>query len=130
MVGVVAVADDVALHLEHHLVEGPPLRGHATLADGVEHLARRLADGRPLREVARLRSFSRAAASLGYSQSAVTMQVQQLERRGYGLDDRTPQGAELAERGEAFSFPTRASSSGRREGPSRPCATRRGSAAR
>ena len=46
-------------------------------------------------KVAELGSFSRAAERLGYSQSAVTMQVKQLERElGARLFDRLPRGAQ------------------------------------
>lgn len=54
-------------------------------------------------KVAELGSFSRAAEKLGYSQSAVTMQVQQLERElGARLLDRVPRGAVLTEQGRTF----------------------------
>lgn len=56
-------------------------------------------------KVAELGSFSRAAARLGYSQSAVTMQVKQLEAElGARLFDRLPRGAQLTDRGRAFAF--------------------------
>lgn len=48
-------------------------------------------------------SFSRAAERLGYSQSALTMQVKQLEAElGVQLFDRVPRGAVLSEEGRAF----------------------------
>ncbi len=50
-------------------------------------------------------SFSRAAERLGYSQSAVTMQIKQLEAElGARLFDRVPRGARLTDEGRAFSF--------------------------
>ena len=56
-------------------------------------------------KVAELGSFSRAAERLGYSQSAVTMQVKQLERElGARLFDRLPRGAQLTDQGRAFAF--------------------------
>ena len=55
--------------------------------------------------VAELGSFSRAAERLGYSQSAITMQIKQLERElGVRLFDRLPRGAQLTDRGRAFAF--------------------------
>ena len=36
--------------------------------------------------VAQFKSFSRAAESLGYSQSAVTVQIRQLEEEGYAIE--------------------------------------------
>ena len=59
-------------------------------------------------KVAELKSFSRAAKKLGYSQSAVTMQVQQLERElGARLFDRVPRGALLTDQGRAFALRAR-----------------------
>ena len=59
-------------------------------------------------KVAELGSFSRAAEKLGYSQSAVTMQVQQLERElGVRLLDRVPRGAVLTEQGRTFALRAR-----------------------
>lgn len=50
-------------------------------------------------------SFSQAAAKLGYSQPAVTMQVKQLERElGARLFDRIPHGVRLTDEGRRFSF--------------------------
>lgn len=50
-------------------------------------------------------TFSRAAERLGYSQSAVTVQIRQLESElGVRLFDRVPRGAVLTEQGRAFSF--------------------------
>ena len=55
--------------------------------------------------VAELKSFSKAAEKLGYSQSAVTMQIQKLERElGVRLFDRMARGAALTEQGRLFSF--------------------------
>ena len=55
--------------------------------------------------VAELGSFSKAAQKLGYSQSAVTVQVQRLERElGARLFDRVSRGAVLTDQGRAFSF--------------------------
>ena len=55
--------------------------------------------------IAELGSFSRAAEKLGYSQSAVTMQMKQLERElGVRLVDRIPRGAQLTDQGRAFAF--------------------------
>lgn len=50
-------------------------------------------------------TFSRAAERLGYSQSAVTVQMRQLEQElGVRLFDRVPRGAVLTEQGRAFAF--------------------------
>ncbi len=50
-------------------------------------------------------TFSRAAERLGYSQSAVTVQIRQLEGElGVRLFDRVPRGAVLTEQGRAFAF--------------------------
>lgn len=58
--------------------------------------------------VAELGSFSRAAEKLGYSQSAVTMQIKQLEHEvGTRLLDRLPRGAVLTQQGRAFAFHAR-----------------------
>ena len=59
-------------------------------------------------KVAELKSFSKAADKLGYSQSAVTMQVQQLERElGARLFDRVPRGALLTQQGRTFALHAR-----------------------
>ncbi|MBM6688861.1 LysR family transcriptional regulator [Collinsella tanakaei] len=59
-------------------------------------------------KVAELGSFSRAAERLGYTQSAVTMQIKQLEREvGARLFDRVPRGARLTDQGRAFAFHAR-----------------------
>lgn len=56
-------------------------------------------------EVAEQGAFSKAAKRLGYSQSSVTVQVQQLERElGVRLFDRLPRGVSLTEQGRAFAF--------------------------
>lgn len=58
--------------------------------------------------VIELESFSRAAARLGYSQSAVTMQIKQLEAElGVRLLDRLPRGARPTEEGRTFAFHAR-----------------------
>ena len=50
-------------------------------------------------------TFSRAAERLDYSQSAVTVQIRQLEGElGVRLFDRVPRGAVLTEQGRAFAF--------------------------
>lgn len=50
-------------------------------------------------------AFSKAAEKLGYSQSAVTVQIKQLEKElGARLFDRVPRGAVLTEQGRAFAF--------------------------
>ncbi len=50
-------------------------------------------------------AFSKAAEKLGYSQSAVTVQIKQLEHElGARLFDRVPRGAVLTEQGRAFAF--------------------------
>lgn len=50
-------------------------------------------------------AFSKAAEKLGYSQSAVTVQIKQLEKElGAHLFDRVPRGAVLTEQGRAFAF--------------------------
>jgi DNA-binding transcriptional LysR family regulator len=56
-----------------------------------------------LREVARTRSLSAAAAALSYTPSAVSQQVAALEREvGAGLVDRGPRGAQLTDAGRAL----------------------------
>lgn len=53
--------------------------------------------------VAELRGFSRAATTLGRSQSAISMQIRRLEEiAGQVLLDRSPQGVSLTRRGEEF----------------------------
>jgi len=53
--------------------------------------------------VAATRNFSRAAEQLGYSQSTVTIQMQQLEKElGTQLFERIGKQVSLTERGEAF----------------------------
>lgn len=55
--------------------------------------------------VAATQNFSKAAEQLGYSQSAVTIQIQQLERElGTQLFERIGRRASLTEQGEAFIF--------------------------
>lgn len=50
-------------------------------------------------------TFSKAAEKLGYSQSAVTVQIKHLEQElGARLFDRVPRGAVLTEQGRAFAF--------------------------
>ena len=52
-------------------------------------------------KVAQLQSFSKAADSLGYSQSAITVQVQQLENElGVRLFDRIGKKVSLTSAGE------------------------------
>ena len=56
-------------------------------------------------KVAELRNFSKAAKKLGYSQSAVTIQIQQLEHElGVQLFERIGRGAALTEEGQSFVF--------------------------
>ena len=56
--------------------------------------------------VAELGSFSRAAERLGYSQSAITMQIKQLERElGVRLFDRLPRGAQVPQGRERAQVP-------------------------
>jgi DNA-binding transcriptional LysR family regulator len=56
-----------------------------------------------LREVARARSLSAAAAALSYTPSAVSQQIAALERDvGTGLVDRGPRGARLTDAGRAL----------------------------
>ena len=56
-------------------------------------------------KVAELRNFSKAAEKLGYSQSAVTIQIQQLEHElGVQLFERIGRGAALTEEGQSFVF--------------------------
>ena len=55
--------------------------------------------------MAELRNFSKAAEKLGYSQSAVTIQIQQLERElGVQLFERIGKGEALTEEGQSFVF--------------------------
>ena len=54
-------------------------------------------------KVAQLQSFSKAAESLGYSQSAVTVQVQQLENElGVRLFDRIGKTVSITHYGQEF----------------------------
>lgn len=56
-------------------------------------------------KVAEVGSFSRAAERLGYSQSAVTMQIKQLETElGAALFERVPRGVVLTDAGRTFAF--------------------------
>lgn len=56
-------------------------------------------------KVAELKNFSKAAEKLGYSQSAVTIQIQQLEKElGTKLFERIGKGVELTEKGQSFIF--------------------------
>ncbi len=56
-------------------------------------------------KVAEVGSFSHAAAKLGYSQSAVTMQIKQLEAElGAALFERVPRGVVLTDAGRTFAF--------------------------
>ena len=56
-------------------------------------------------KVAETGSLSRAADRLGYSQSAVTMQIKQLEAElGCALFDRIPRGVVLTDAGRTFAF--------------------------
>lgn len=58
--------------------------------------------------IAETGSFSRAAEKLGYSQSALTMQVKHVEAElGTQLFDRVPRGAVLTEAGRAFTIHAR-----------------------
>ena len=58
---------------------------------------------RVLKEVAAQRSFSAAAAKLGYTQSAVSQQIAALEREaGSVLIERNPRGIRLTDAGEAL----------------------------
>src|SRR5690349_24059997 len=53
--------------------------------------------------VARGKSFTRAARSLGYTQSAISRQIAVLEKDlGADLFDRLPRGVELTEQGRAL----------------------------
>lgn len=70
-------------------------------------------------KVAQLQSFSKAAESLGYSQSAVTVQVQQLENElGVRLFDRIGKTVSITHYGRSLS-PTRAMSCRPRRAPCR-----------
>ena len=61
-----------------------------------------------LLKIAELGSFSRAAEKLGYTQSAVTMQIKQLEHEcGATLLDRMPRGARLTKQGRVFAVHAR-----------------------
>ena len=54
-------------------------------------------------KVAQLQSFSKAADSLGYSQSAITVQIQQLENElGVRLFDRIGKNVTITHYGQAF----------------------------
>ena len=76
-------------------------------------------------KVAQLQSFSKAAESLGYSQSAVTVQVQQLENElGVRLFDRIGKTVSITTTGRSSS-PTRAMSCRQ---PHAPCRSRSRSA--
>lgn len=56
-------------------------------------------------KVAELKNFSKAAEKLGYSQSAVTVQIQQLEKElGVSLFERIGKGVALTESGQDFVF--------------------------
>ena len=56
-------------------------------------------------KVAELKNFSKAAEKLGYSQSAVTVQIKQLEKElGIRLFERVGKGAVLTESGQDFVF--------------------------
>lgn len=56
-------------------------------------------------KVAELKNFSKAAEKLGYSQSAVTVQIRQLEQElGIRLFERLGKGVELTEGGRRFVF--------------------------
>ena len=56
-------------------------------------------------KVAELKNFSKAAEKLGYSQSAVTVQIKQLEKElGTRLFERVGKGAVLTESGQDFVF--------------------------
>ena len=55
--------------------------------------------------MAELKNFSKAAEKLGYSQSAVTVQIKQLEKElGIRLFERVGKGAVLTESGQDFVF--------------------------
>ena len=55
-------------------------------------------------KVAELKNFSKAAEKLGYSQSAVTVQIKQLEKELGTLFERVGKGAVLTESGQDFVF--------------------------
>lgn len=56
-------------------------------------------------KIAELNNFSQAAEKLGYSQSAITVQVQQLEKElGVKLFDRMSKGVALTKEGQQFRF--------------------------
>lgn len=56
-------------------------------------------------KVAEMRNFSKAAEKLGYSQSTITIQIQQLEKElGIPLFERIGKGVSLTEEGKAFIF--------------------------
>ncbi|HHY27454.1 MAG TPA: LysR family transcriptional regulator [Desulfitobacterium dehalogenans] len=56
-------------------------------------------------KVAEMRNFSKAAEKLGYSQSTITIQIQQLEKElGTQLFERIGKGVTLTEQGRAFIF--------------------------
>ena len=63
---------------------------------------------RTFQRVAQLKSFSKAAAALGYTQAAVTIQIQQLEKELHTrLFDRFGKSISLTQRGD-ISMPMRA----------------------